>query len=457
MAAARPTHFMDIQENVFRRWVNDYLSERGMKVESLKDGLTSGLALINLLEVISGKSLGRYNRHPIMSIQRVENIGIALRFVEREGLKLVNVGPEDIAEGNTRITLGLIWTLILRWEICGGVGEGESTGVDDLLRWINEQLAKQGRQVAGFTGKDWSDGTNCQALANALRPDVCKDWAAADPSRRLDNCRDVLREADEKMGVDQLLAPDEMSNPKVDKLAMMTYLAQYRNLKPVTLASRVQAYGKGLREAIKGEEASFVVEYPRGEEPQLAVEVSGCGSPAPAVVRRGGDEAHLFDVTYTASETGIAEVTVREAGEHIPGSAFVVHVIDEISLGGEGKIRCFFSSTSGSQKVKGDFKALTSLLEAKKVHLRPDFEPFAMLDVMAKPDRDAVFAKAGTRTSPLVFIDDKYVGGYDEVRELEETGRLDQLLNMDQYESSNKYVTLEEHMIRLKGMSPAAE
>jgi hypothetical protein len=45
----------------------------------------------------------------------------------------------DIHEGNTKIILGLIWMLILRFQIEGGGGGGQQ----DLLDWCNSVLNPQ--------------------------------------------------------------------------------------------------------------------------------------------------------------------------------------------------------------------------------------------------------------------------------------------------------------------------
>ena len=44
-----------------------------MFIDSLGQDLKDGLLLINLLELLSGKSLGRYNKHPRIPIQKIEN------------------------------------------------------------------------------------------------------------------------------------------------------------------------------------------------------------------------------------------------------------------------------------------------------------------------------------------------------------------------------------------------
>ena len=40
------------------------------------------------------------------------------------------------------------------------------------------------------------------------------------------------------------------------------------------------------------------------------------------------------------------QVSVTLDGEHIPGSVFTVTVLEAISLGGEGKIRVYYSTTN---------------------------------------------------------------------------------------------------------------
>jgi glutaredoxin 3 len=42
--------------------------------------------------------------------------------------------------------------------------------------------------------------------------------------------------------------------------------------------------------------------------------------------------------------------------------------------------------------------------------------------------RDKLFTKAGTKIVPQFWVDDEYVGGYEKVLELEESGQLDRIL-----------------------------
>lgn len=66
--------------------------------------------------------------------------------------------------------------------------------------------------------------------------------------------------------------------------------------------------------------------------------------------------------------------------------------------------------------------AARSLLDKKQV-------PYEELDVTlnAKLRREMV-DRSGKKTVPQIFIDDQHIGGYDELSELDRTGRLDELL-----------------------------
>lgn len=97
--------------------VNNKLSSKSIDpIESLLQ-LQDGVPLIQLLEIIGDESLGRYNKNAKLRIQRVENLNKALEFIKYRGVNLTNIGAEDIVDGNLKLILGMIWTIILRFTI----------------------------------------------------------------------------------------------------------------------------------------------------------------------------------------------------------------------------------------------------------------------------------------------------------------------------------------------------
>jgi len=219
---------------------------------------------------------------------------------------------------------------------------------------------------------------------------------------------------------------------------MMTYISYLRDLSlnsaPKTnWAGKCRAFGPGLVEGIVNETSEFTVELPAGcpTNKKLNVKVIGPKDAAQPIIVQNGN---TYKVTYTPKTPGQYEVHVTLDEEHIPGSIFHVTVLEEESLGGEGKIRVFYSTTSAKDEKT---RPLQEMLMKKGVHLRPDFEPWIPVDIMDTKDRDAVFRKAATKILPIVYIDDKYIGDYAKVMTMAENGDLDKLLKFNEKDAKN--------------------
>ena len=74
---------------MFTRWCNEHLEERGLLINNIAEDFRDGILLCNLLEIISGKSLGNWNRKPRSIFQRYENTALALHFISGAGIRTV--------------------------------------------------------------------------------------------------------------------------------------------------------------------------------------------------------------------------------------------------------------------------------------------------------------------------------------------------------------------------------
>lgn len=81
-----------IQQNTFTRWCNEHLKCVNQYIYSLETDFSDGLKLISLLQVLSQKRIAKYNKKPTFPPQKRENVAIALKFIEQEDIKLVNIG-----------------------------------------------------------------------------------------------------------------------------------------------------------------------------------------------------------------------------------------------------------------------------------------------------------------------------------------------------------------------------
>jgi len=418
-----------IQEKAFTRWISELLKEDGMHIDDMFKDLKDGLVLIHLVEKLQGESVGKYSKTPHVPYAKLENVGIALNFLKEKGIKTVNIGPEDIHRGQPVATMGLIWTLMYHY----GIRDGKN----ELLEWVRSKIPEY--DIKNFT-KDWNDGKALNALIEALEPGACPNHRDLGDDK-VKNCQDGIDRCHDIRGVPKLLDGKDLANPRVNEKTVMPYIAAIRDpsafggkrpdpKKAGEDAANSYAYGPGLQQGVVNQDSPFTVQTPPNTKDKLDIKVFGPdGNPLPASGVKITDEGNgKHGVVYNPKKPGTYKIHVTLGGHHIPGSVFTVVVTEEESLGGEGKVLVFFSTTSSSNKGRSDVFNLQRLLEAKKVHLRPDFQPWIPVDIMEREDREAVFRKAGTRALPIVYVDDKYVGDYDEVNRLEEEGKLDTIL-----------------------------
>ncbi|XP_052351805.1 alpha-actinin-1-like [Oncorhynchus keta] len=100
----------------FTAWCNSHLRKAGTQIENIEEDFRDGLKLMLLLEVISGERLAKPERGK-MRVHKISNVNKALHYITSKGVKLVSIGAEEIVDGNAKMTLGMIWTIILRFAI----------------------------------------------------------------------------------------------------------------------------------------------------------------------------------------------------------------------------------------------------------------------------------------------------------------------------------------------------
>jgi len=212
-----------VQIKTFTKWTNMHLAKCGSKIDEVSTGFQDGVNLIKLLEVISDEKIPRYNKTPKLKLQKIENLNTALKFISDHDVKLASIGSEDIVEGNLKLTLGLIWTIILRFAISGLSEEGVSAK-QGLLLWCQKKTqGYKGVNVQDFS-ESFKDGLAFDALIHRHRPDLLNfdEMDASDPARNLDTAFDAA----EKLGVPKLLdTQDIVSMPRPDEKSVMTYCA----------------------------------------------------------------------------------------------------------------------------------------------------------------------------------------------------------------------------------------
>ena len=141
------------------------------------------------------------------------------------GTLLNTVGPEDLYNGELKLILGLIWTLIRTYQMKSS-GKGVSTK-NALLEWIRIQIPEL--NIKNFT-TNWNDGIALCTLMDRIEPGTCSHYSTLDSNNGLENCKLGIRLALERLKIPSIISPDDLHSTDVDELSVMTYLSYFYRL-----------------------------------------------------------------------------------------------------------------------------------------------------------------------------------------------------------------------------------
>ncbi|CAG6017434.1 unnamed protein product [Menidia menidia] len=246
-----------VQKKTFTKWINQHLLKVRKHINDLYEDLRDGHNLISLLEVLSGDTLRRERdflktlrlvsgteacaveqhgdtvdddkgprERGRMRFHRLQNVQIALDYLKRRQVKLVNIRNDDITDGNPKLTLGLIWTIILHFQISEIHVTGESedmTAKERLLLW-SKQITDGyvGVRCDNFT-TSWRDGRLFNAIIHKYRPDLV-DMSEVSSQTNRSNLEQAFCVA-EQLGVARLLDPEDVDVQSPDEKSVITYVS----------------------------------------------------------------------------------------------------------------------------------------------------------------------------------------------------------------------------------------
>lgn len=210
--------------------MNSHLVRANARISDLYVDMRDGKHLIKLLEVLSGERLPKPTKGK-MRIHCLENVDKALQFLREQRVHLENIGSHDIVDGNASLNLGLIWTIILRFQIqditIEEVDNKETKSAKDaLLLWCQMKTAGyQNVNVRNFT-TSWRDGLAFNAIIHKHRPDLIHfdKLTKNNPMHNLNNAFDV---AEDKLGLTKLLDAEDVFVEHPDEKSIITYVVTY--------------------------------------------------------------------------------------------------------------------------------------------------------------------------------------------------------------------------------------
>ncbi|XP_039516273.1 alpha-actinin-4 isoform X4 [Pimephales promelas] len=213
------------QRKTFTAWCNSHLRKSGTQIENIEEDFRDGLKLMLLLEVIAGERLPKPERGK-MRVHKINNVNKALDFIASKGVKLVSIGAEEIVDGNAKMTLGMIWTIILRFAI-QDISVEETSAKEGLLLWCQRKTAPYKNVNVQNFHISWKDGLAFNALIHRHRPELIDydKLRKDDPVTNLNNAFEV---AERYLDIPKMLdAEDIVNTARPDEKAIMTYVSSF--------------------------------------------------------------------------------------------------------------------------------------------------------------------------------------------------------------------------------------
>ncbi|KAL5269854.1 hypothetical protein ACHWQZ_G003356 [Mnemiopsis leidyi] len=213
------------QAKTFTAWCNSHLRKLGIHIDSVAQDFRSGVNLVKLLEVISGGEIARLETGK-MRIHKVNNVKKALDFVASKGVNLIGIGAEEIVDGNLKMTLGMIWTIILRFAI-QDISVEEMSAKEGLLLWCQKKTAPYKNVNVTNFHTSFKDGLAFCALIHRHRPDLI-DYNHLRKENAVYNLQYAFEVAEKELDIPIMLdANDIASTMRPDERAIMTYVSSY--------------------------------------------------------------------------------------------------------------------------------------------------------------------------------------------------------------------------------------
>ncbi|XP_058489896.1 alpha-actinin-4-like isoform X1 [Solea solea] len=213
------------QRKTFTAWCNSHLRKAGTQIDNIEEDFRDGLKLMLLLEVISGERLPKPERGK-MRVHKINNVNKALNFIASKGVKLVSIGAEEIVDGNVKMTLGMIWTIILRFAI-QDISVEETSAKEGLLLWCQRKTAPYKNVNVQNFHISWKDGLAFNALIHRHRPDLI-DYDSLRKDDPVTNLNNAFEVAEKHLDIPKMLdAEDIVGTVRPDEKAIMTYVSSF--------------------------------------------------------------------------------------------------------------------------------------------------------------------------------------------------------------------------------------
>uniref|UniRef100_A0A665TBB9 Dystrophin n=1 Tax=Echeneis naucrates TaxID=173247 RepID=A0A665TBB9_ECHNA len=174
-------------------------------------------------------------------VHSLNNVNRALQILQKNNVELVNIGAADIVDGNHKLILGLIWSIILHWQVkdvmknvMAGLQQTNSEKI--LLSWVRQNTRQYPQvNVVNFSSS-WNDGLAFNALIHSHRPELF-DWSSVEKkTSAIDRLEHAFNKAEQHLGIERLLDSEDVAVPHPDKKSVIMYVTSLFQVLPQSVS-----------------------------------------------------------------------------------------------------------------------------------------------------------------------------------------------------------------------------
>jgi len=213
------------EERAFRMWINS-LNIDGVYVNNLYEDCQDGLVLLKVMDKVKPGLVDwkGVEKAPNNKFKKVSNCNYVIVLGRSLKFSLVNIGGQDIATGNKKLLLGLVWQL-MRFHTLRFLAEVQAKrfgGVEVtdqmLIDYVNNRVATAGRssRMASFKDSSLSTGMFFLDLLWAIESRIINmDFITAGDTKenQLLNAKYAISVA-RKLGAVVFLLPEDIQEVK---------------------------------------------------------------------------------------------------------------------------------------------------------------------------------------------------------------------------------------------------
>lgn len=284
---SRSDEHNDVQKKTFTKWINARFSKSGKPpINDMFSDLKDGRKLLDLLEGLTGTSLPK--ERGSTRVHALNNVNRVLQVLHQNNVELVNIGGTDIVDGNPKLTLGLLWSIILHWQVKDVMKDimsdlQQTNSEKILLSWVRQTTRPYSQvNVLNFT-TSWTDGLAFNAVLHRHKPDLFS-WDRVVKMSPIERLEHAFSKAHTYLGIEKLLDPEDVAVQLPDKKSIIMYLTSLFEVLPqqVTIDAirEVETLPRKYKKECEGEEINIQSavlaeegQSPRAETPSTVTEV----------------------------------------------------------------------------------------------------------------------------------------------------------------------------------------